>query len=58
MPSDTLGRPCEAGHEPDRPDGARVPVPAQDDVAEFAALLRELKGRTDRSDGHWPAAST
>ncbi|CAL9286254.1 helix-turn-helix domain-containing protein [Streptomyces sp. SudanB66_2053] len=48
MPSDTLGRPGEAG---ERQDGEGEPVPAQDEVAEFASLLRELKGRTDRSYG-------
>ncbi len=32
-------------------DGETEPVSAQDEVTEFAALLRELKGRTDRSYG-------
>ncbi|MFF5339402.1 helix-turn-helix domain-containing protein [Streptomyces althioticus] len=32
-------------------DGEREPVSAQDEVTRLAALLRELKGRTDRSYG-------
>lgn len=32
-------------------DGGTGPVSAQDEVTRFAALLRELKGRTDRSYG-------
>lgn len=36
---------------PTGPDECGVTVSAQDDVAEFAALLRELKERTDRSYG-------
>ncbi len=32
-------------------DGETEPVSAQDEVTEFAALLRKLKGRTDRSYG-------
>ncbi|CAL9623822.1 hypothetical protein SUDANB176_05907 [Streptomyces sp. enrichment culture] len=46
MPGTPAGEVPRAG-----PDECGVTVSAQDDVARFAALLRELKERTDRSYG-------
>ncbi len=48
---DALGRLVEAHGRVTTSDGETDPVSAQDEVARFAALLRELKGRTDRSYG-------
>ncbi len=44
------GTPGRGGRASNRGRGTE-PVSAQDEVTEFAALLRELKGRTDRSYG-------
>lgn len=46
-----LGRPFRAGGRGRGQDGARVTVSSDEDVTEFAALLADLKARTERSYG-------